>query len=114
MPTPVNLPWTQVDHLGAVAAAEVTGDATNGHTTANDGCVEIIVRNSGGTVSRTVTFNYATLVDGQTVPGKAVSIAIGVTKKFHGFPVALFGSVLSISVDNAELKLSAEHKVGVS
>jgi hypothetical protein len=108
----VPLPLTNVDHLGATAAAEVTGDPANGHTAVNDGAVEIIVRNSGGTVARTVTFLYANLVDGQTVPGKAVAVPIGVTKKFHGFPVNLFGQLLAITVDNAELKLSAEHKVG--
>jgi hypothetical protein len=107
----VPLPLTQVDHLGVTAAAEVTGDPVNGHTAVNDGSVEIIVRNSSGTAARTVTFAYATQVDGQTIPGKATAIPIGVTKKFHGFPVALFGAALSITVDNAELKLSAERKV---
>jgi hypothetical protein len=110
----VQLPWTEVNHNGAAPAAEVTGDPTNGHSAVNDGAVEIIVRNSSGTAARTVTFNFANTVDGQTVPGKATAIAIGVTRKFHGFPVALYGSTLSITVDNAELKLSAEHKVGVS
>lgn len=108
----VPLPLIQVDHNGSAPAAEVAGDPVNGHTAVNDGHVEIIVRNSSATSARTVTFNYATQIDGQTIPGKTASIAIGATKKFHGFPTALFGTSLSISVDNAELKLSAEHKVG--
>jgi|GEM_PF-1963108 len=109
------LPQVEVNRLGATAAAEVTGDPVNFHTTVNDGDVEVIVRNSGSTVSRTVTFQFdpglSAGLDGSVVPGRAYAIPIGVTKKFYGFPVATYGVALNIDVDNAELKLSAEHKV---
>lgn len=109
------LPWTEVSRNGATPAAEVAGDTVNGHVANNDGNVEIIVHNTNaGSTAHTVTFAFATAFDGQAITPRAFSIAAGVTKKFHGFPQALYGSVIGITVDHAELHLSAEHKVGVA
>ena len=112
----VNLPLTEIDRSTSNnPAAEVTGDTVNGHVAVNDGKVEIIVRNADGAAAHNVTFAYApgTAVDGTPLPGRTVSVPLSVTKKFYGFPVATYGAALGITVDSTQLKLSAEHKVGV-
>jgi glucose/arabinose dehydrogenase len=112
------LPWTEINRAASITpAAEVTGDTVNGHVAANDGDVEIIVRNADGAAAHNVTFVYATALsntfDGQAVASRTVNIPISATRKFYGFPIATYGAALSITVDSTQLKLSAEHKTGV-
>lgn len=103
------IPQTQINRSGATPPAETNGDAVNNHQMSNDGRVLLFVRNSnGGSTARTVTFRPTKTVDGGTVT-KPVSIAAGATKVFGPFPVDLYGSLMQIDVDNAELKFQAYH-----
>lgn len=113
----VNLPWTEINRSGLnTPAAEVTGDTVNGHVAANDGLVEIVVRNADGAAPHNVSFAYGsgTSVDGTALPVRTVSVPASSTRKFHGFPTAAYGTAIGITVDSTQLKLSAEHKAGVS
>lgn len=103
----VNVPVTQITRSGVAPATEVSGDATNNHSVANDGSVWLEVRNSGSTVPRTVSARFVNTVDGVTTPAKTWSVATSATKRIGPFPVRLYGSSLQIDVDNAELKLTA-------
>lgn len=112
----VPLPLTEIDRRVSITpAAEVTGDTVNGHSAVNDGKVEIIVRNADGAAAHNVTFVYdpGTAIDGSSVASRTVNIPLSATRKFYGFPIATYGALLSITVDSTQLKLSAEHKVGV-
>ncbi|MFV8127529.1 hypothetical protein [Streptomyces syringium] len=103
----VNVPVTSITRTGVAPATEVNGDATNNHSLDNNGSTWIEVRNSGSTVARTMSAVYANTVDGQTVPAKTYSIPTSSTRRIGPFPVRLFGTLLLIDVDNAELKLTA-------
>ncbi|MFE9684166.1 hypothetical protein [Streptomyces sp. NPDC006285] len=102
----VTIPVTQINRAGVVAPTETNGDATNNHVVANNGRVWLEVRNSGA-VSRTVTFRFPGLTDGQSVTPRTASIAASVTKRFGPFPTGDYGAQLQVDVDNAELKLLA-------
>jgi hypothetical protein len=104
------LPLTQITRDGVAAAAEVNGDATNGHQVTNDELVILLVRNSNGaSTARTITFETPGTVDSQAVADRTKSIPAGTSQYFGPFPVNVYGSTLLIDVDNAELKLSAYH-----
>ncbi|MEV4738641.1 hypothetical protein [Streptomyces sp. NPDC049555] len=103
----VDVPVTSITRTGTAPAAEVNGDATNGHSLTNNGATWIAVRNSGTTVARVVSAEYANTVDGQTVPSKTWSIPTSSTRYIGPFPVRLFGTTLLLDVDHTELKLSA-------
>ncbi|MCD9196062.1 hypothetical protein [Streptomyces albireticuli] len=103
----VNVPVTSITRTGIAPATEVNGDATNNHSLTNNGTTWLMVRNSGSTVARVVSAIYENTVDGQTVPAKTWSIPTSSTRYIGPFPVRLFGTLLLIDVDNAELKLSA-------
>lgn len=103
----VAVPVTQITRTGIAPATEVNGDATNNHSVANTGDMFLLVRNSGSTVSRTVTINYAKTFDGQAVSARTVVVPISVSRYIGPFPTDMFGALLLVNVDNAELKLSA-------
>ncbi|MDX3455057.1 hypothetical protein PV396_24470 [Streptomyces sp. ME02-8801-2C] len=103
----VNVPVTQITRAGVAAPTEVTGDATNNHVVANNGRMVLLVRNSGSTVSRTVTLRLPGLTDGQAVTPRTVSIAQSTSRYIGPFPTGDYSSLLQVDVDNAELKLLA-------
>lgn len=103
----VTIPVTQITRTGVAPATEVNGDPTNNHTLSNDGTVWLEVRNSGSTVARIISAQFANTVDGVTVDAKTWSIPTSATRRIGPFPVRLYGNTLNIDVDNAELKLTA-------
>ncbi|MET9550545.1 hypothetical protein ABZY36_35370 [Streptomyces sp. NPDC006627] len=103
----VPVPVTQITRAGVTPPTEVNGDATNHHVVQNNGRVILLVRNSGSTVSRTVTLRIPNIIDGQGVTPKTVSIAQSTSKYIGPFPTDSYGSSLQVDVDNAELKLLA-------
>lgn len=103
----VAIPVTQIVRSGTTPATETNGDATNGHTIANNGMVWLEVRNSGTTVPRIVSAQFAHTVDGVTIDAKTWSIPTSASRRIGPFPTRLYGTTLLIDVDNAELKLSA-------
>ncbi|WP_331445853.1 hypothetical protein [Streptomyces xanthochromogenes] len=108
----VNVPVTLITRAGVAPGSEVAGDATNGNSVANSsGDVWIEVRNSGSTVARLLSANFANTVDGVTVDAKTWSIPISTSRRIGPFPVKYYGTTLNLDVDNAELKLSAYRMV---
>lgn len=105
----VNLPHTNISRTGIAPGAEVNGDPANNHSTANDGRVVLLVRNSGTTVNRVVTFPISKTVDGQAVASRTVSIPQSTSRYIGPFPPGDYGDTLNVDVDNAELKLTAYH-----
>lgn len=106
----VNLPLSQLTRAGIAPAAEVAGDASNGHSVQNDGDVFVLVRNSNGSsTAHAVTIHVPELVDGQAVASRTVSVPATVSRYLGRFPASTYGSLVLIDVDNAELKLSAYH-----
>lgn len=103
----VNVPVTAITRSGVAPGTEVNGDSTNGHSFDNDGTVWLEARNSGTTVARVVSALFANTVDGVTVDPKTWSIPTSATRRIGPFPTRLYGSTVSIDVDNAELKLTA-------
>lgn len=102
----VAVPVTQITRAGVAAPAETNGDPVNNHSVPNNGRMFLEVRNSGS-VSRTVTFRFPGVVDGQAVTPRAVSLAAAAIRRFGPFPTGDYGSQLLVDVDNAELKLTA-------
>ncbi|WP_328439361.1 hypothetical protein OHA71_23775 [Streptomyces sp. NBC_00444] len=102
-----NVPVTQITRAGVAAPAETNGDPVNQHVVQNNGRVVLLVRNSGTTVDRTITFRFPGLVDGQSVTPRAVALTQSTSRYFGPFPTDEYGSALQVDVDNAELKLTA-------
>jgi hypothetical protein len=101
----VNLPHIAGTADGA-AVTMVAGDATNGHSTTNDGKVRILLTNVGGS-SRTATFITQSTVEGLAVADKTVTVAANTTEWTSGWSVANFGRTLQIDVSHADLTLAA-------
>lgn len=105
----VNLPHTNISRTGIAPGAEVTGNATDNHSTANDGRVFLLIRNSGSTVNRTVTIHLPDVIDGQAITPKTYSLVQATSRYIGPFPPGEYGDTLNVDVDNAELKLTAYH-----
>ncbi|MFF8485173.1 hypothetical protein [Streptomyces antibioticus] len=103
----VSVPVNQITRAGIAAGSEVNGDPTNHHAISNNGRMWVEVRNSSGSVARTVTFRLPGLTDGQGITPRAVSIPTSATRRFGPFPTGDYGSTLLVDVDNADLKLTA-------
>lgn len=97
----------QANRDGMDMGAPTTGDATNGHVVANDGKTALLVKNTGATLARTVTFKLFKTVDGQAVTPRAESVPIGATYLFGPFPVESYGGYLEVDVSHAELTVQA-------
>ena len=103
-----NIAATQATRSGAVLPAATAGDAVNGNSTANDGRVVLIVRNTNGaSTARTITFQTNVSVDGLTAPVRSETIPAGETQVFGPFSPNDYGNVLAYNVDNAELTVQA-------
>lgn len=74
--------------LNITDVAEANASA-GGDEFANDGRQLFYIRN-GGAGAITVNFAYGSLIDGQTVPAKSVSVGIGKTMVIGSFPTSLF------------------------
>ncbi|WP_435613301.1 hypothetical protein [Streptomyces sp. bgisy159] len=88
-----------------VTLTPTPGDPANNHYVMNDGQVGVIVKNTGSTVDRTVTFRLARTVDGFAVTPRTETLTIGEEQLFGPFPPQEYGGQLLIDVDNAELTL---------
>lgn len=102
----VQIPIVTANRAG-VTLTETTGDAVSNHYIVNDGSTAVIVKNSGTTVARTVTFHVARKVDGFSVDPRTETLAVGEEQIFGPFDVHVYGSYLLIDVDNAELTLKS-------
>lgn len=113
MPTPIVAAPNEITRAGLAVPTEITGDATNGHSiTGNDGNVFLLVHNTSGTVTRTLTVAVSATVDGQTVASRAYPLALGISRYVGPFPTSIYGSTLSITVDNAEMHFTPFHLPG--
>ncbi|MEV4939542.1 hypothetical protein [Streptomyces zaomyceticus] len=101
----VNVPLNTAARTG-VALTTTPGNATDNHSMTNDGRTVILVKNTGATVARTVTFKISKKVDGQTVASRTASLVAGEQKLFGPFGTDEYGGVMQIDVDNAELTLT--------
>lgn len=103
-----NINAVQASRSGTVLPAATAGDAVNGNSTANDGRVVLIVRNTNGaSTARTITFQTTVSVDGLTAPVRSESIPAGETQIFGPFSPNDYGTTLAYNVDNAELTIQA-------
>lgn len=100
-----NIAATQASRSGTVLPAATAGDVVNGNSTANDGRVVLIVKNTGAS-SRTITFTTIVSVDGLTAPVRSESIPAGETQVFGPFSPNDYGPVLGFNADNAELTVN--------
>lgn len=99
-----------ITRTGLTVPAETTGDVANGNSVANDGRVFLLAHNTNGaSTARTLTVHFTATVDGATVSDKTYSIAAGVSKMIGPFPMNLYGSTMTLNVDNAEMKVTAFH-----
>lgn len=103
-----NLAAVQASRAGTVLPAAVAGDVTNGNSTANDGRIILIAKNTNGTsTARTLTFQTVRSVDGLTNPTRQESIPAGETQVFGPFDPNDYGTTLAYDVSNAEVTLQA-------
>ncbi|MEV4970577.1 hypothetical protein [Streptomyces scopuliridis] len=107
----VNVPVTQITRTGTPDTTPTVGDAVNNHSVANDGSMWIEAENTGA-VSRTVSALFVNAVDGVTVDPRTWAIPAGARRRIGPFPVRLYGAMLQVNVDNAELELSAYRVAG--
>jgi hypothetical protein len=101
------LPVTSVARTGVAAPTEQAGDAVNGHVLANSGRTILTVRNADASNPHNVTFVIPATVDGQTVASRVVAVAASTTLEFGRFQSDIYGSQMGVSVDSAQLKLTA-------
>ncbi|WP_030558732.1 hypothetical protein [Streptomyces aureocirculatus] len=66
----------------------------------------MIVKNSGSTVARTVTFRLAKTVDGFAVAPRTETLAAGEEQLFGPFGPGDYGGRLLVDADHAELTLA--------
>ncbi|MEU5149728.1 hypothetical protein AB0G42_21425 [Streptomyces yangpuensis] len=97
----------QANRDGMDMGTPTTGDVANGHVVANDGNTGLLVKNTGSTSARNVTFRLFKTVDGQAVTPRTESVPVGLTYLFGPFPTAEYGSQLEVDVSHAELTLQA-------
>ncbi|MGW1269673.1 hypothetical protein [Streptomyces sp. NPDC002491] len=84
-----------------------TGDPVNNHyIDGNDGRLGILVKNTGSTVARTVTFRLSKTVDGFAVTPRTETLAAGAEQLFGPFDPNEYGVRLLVDVDHAELTLA--------
>lgn len=102
----VAVPVTTSHRAGVNVPNPTTGDATNNHSVVNSSSTVLLVKNTGAS-AHTVSFHLDRTVDGFTPAPRAESVAAGVTQVFGPFPVADYGPILQVDVDNAELTLQA-------
>lgn len=104
----VDVPVTSITRTLAALPAEVNGDSVNNHSMVNDGKTWLEVRNAHATIAKTVTIVFSRTVDGQTVTSRVYSLpAVSTTRKLGPWPVADYGSAMSIDVESADVKLNA-------
>lgn len=104
----VNVPVNTITRTGIAPAAEVNGDATNNHQVANDGRTVLLVRNANASATaRTLTVVIQGAIDGFAPVPRTYSIAAGASRYVGPFDPAIYGQLMQVNVDNAELKLSA-------
>ncbi|WP_405858502.1 hypothetical protein OG361_30190 [Streptomyces sp. NBC_00090] len=89
-----------------VALTTTAGNATDNHVMTNDGRTVVLVKNTGATVARIVTFRIARTVDGQAVTHRTASLVAGEQKIFGPFDVQDYGGQMQIDVAHAELTLT--------
>lgn len=104
----LTLPVTTITRSGVAPAAETNGDPANNHQVPNDGRTVLLVRNSNGAATaRTLTVVIQGAIDGFAPAPRTYSIAAGASRYIGPFDPAIYGSLMQVNVDNAELKLSA-------
>ncbi|MFD5566638.1 hypothetical protein [Streptomyces cadmiisoli] len=102
-----NIAATQATRAGVVLPAATAGDVANGNSTANDGRVVLLVKNTNAaTTARTITFQTARTVDGLTAPVRSESIPAGETQVFGPFSPNDYGNVLAFNADHAEITVN--------
>lgn len=100
------IPVTHATRGGVTSPVEQDGDPTNGHVVANSGRTIVTIRNAD-TGAHSVTFVTPGTVDGQAVGDRTVSVPASTSMDFGGFPTNVYGSQMAITVDSAQLKLTA-------
>lgn len=99
-----NIAATQATRSGTVLPAATAGDVANGNSTANDGRIVLIVKNTNASsTARTITFATVVSVDGLTAAVRSESIPAGETQVFGPFSPNDYGTTLGFNVDNAEV-----------
>jgi hypothetical protein len=94
--------------LNIATVVPVAGDATNGHTVANDGRTFIEAKNTNASAtSRDFKVTQAQGVDGGAHAIVTTAIAAGVTVFFGPYPPSLYGGSLLVDVSHAEVTLRA-------
>lgn len=96
---------TQPSRAGVALPAATAGDATNGHSVANNGNVVLIVKNVGAT-PRNITFQTVRSVDGLANPTRVVAVAASATLVFGPFSPNDYGSTLNFDVAHADLTIN--------
>jgi hypothetical protein len=102
-----------IDRIGTGVVAETTGDTVNGHSFTNDTDTRsiVFVRNNDGAASHTITFLIPTLVDGQAVASKVLTIALSAVECIGPFPATYTqgdGKVY-FDVNSTQLRLVVFH-----
>ncbi|MFC8583247.1 hypothetical protein ACFUGD_01515 [Streptomyces sp. NPDC057217] len=101
----MNIPLNTPTRSG-VALTTTPGNATDNHVLVNDGRTVLLIKNTGSTVARIVTFKISKKVDGQAVEARTASLVAGEQKLFGPFSVDEYGGRMEIDVAHAELTLT--------
>jgi hypothetical protein len=97
------LPFGVITRTGLTPLTPTAGDVANGNSLLNDGETIFRLANSGSTASRTLTITVPGSVDGQAVTAKTETLAQSAAKWFGPYPTGVYGGLLKLNVDNAEL-----------
>jgi hypothetical protein len=105
---PVNVIGRSGSGLDVTSLSATAGDATNGHSVANNGRVFVSAKNTNAvSTARTVTFKTVKSVDGLTPATDVRSHAAGHEVWYGPFPTDIYGGSLEIDVSHAEMVLKA-------
>lgn len=104
----VEIPVTTITRDGVAGAETTAGDPANGHAVANtSGRTVIVVSNSSVDTAQDVTLVTQTVVDGQDVADRTVTVPFGETRYIGGLPESVYGRAIHIDVTSSDLNFQA-------
>ena len=102
------LPVNDITRAGLAVPAETNGSTVDQHVIANDGQTVLLVRNINAG-AQTVSLKLQTLIDGQSLADRVISIPAAASRYIGPFPVGIYTNALFVDVSSVDLRLTALH-----
>jgi len=102
----VAVPVTRVSRLTPIALSAGVSDPANDHSMVNNGATIVLVTNAGGAIHNVQAVVEQT-VDGEAVDPVDYAIPANSTVPLGPYPRQIYGDLLLLNIDHADLSLRA-------